>query len=68
MNRDSQPERGTGADGDDAQRGDTERGSDGLRRIDARALLSDEREVILVHGRQEYRLRCTSSGKLILTK
>jgi len=37
------------------------------RRIDVRELLGDRREVLIVHGGREYRLRLTSSGKLILT-
>ncbi len=31
-------------------------------------LLADAREAILEHNGQEYRLRITASGKLILTK
>ncbi|HWE22213.1 MAG TPA: hemin uptake protein HemP [Hyphomicrobiaceae bacterium] len=31
-------------------------------------LLGGERELILEHGGQDYRLRVTASGKLILTK
>jgi hemin uptake protein HemP len=31
-------------------------------------LLGEGREAILEHGGQEYRLRITSNGKLILTK
>jgi hemin uptake protein HemP len=38
------------------------------RRVDASALFVGAREVILVHEGQIYRLRITSSGKLILTK
>ena len=37
-------------------------------RLQASELLSGHREVILEHGGQEYRLRLTSNGKLILTK
>lgn len=37
-------------------------------RLDARVVLQGCREVILVHGNEEYRLKLTSSGKLILTK
>jgi hemin uptake protein HemP len=37
-------------------------------RLDVRAVLQGCREVILVHGNEEYRLKLTSSGKLILTK
>jgi hemin uptake protein HemP len=38
-----------------------------MRRIDVRELLGDRREVLIVHGGREYRLRLTSNGKLILT-
>ena len=37
-------------------------------RIDSRELLSNEREIIIVHGDDSYRLRLTSQNKLILTK
>jgi len=37
-------------------------------RIDSRALFSAEREIIIVHGEENYRLRLTSQNKLILTK
>jgi len=36
--------------------------------IDAARLLSGHREIILRHMGQDYRLRLTSNGKLILTK
>ncbi len=39
-----------------------------IRRIDVRDLVGDLREAILLHGNEEYRLRVTASGKLILTK
>jgi len=38
------------------------------RRIDVRDLLKGEREAIILHEGQEYRLRLTSNRKLILTK
>ena len=38
------------------------------QRIDSRALLQGERELIIQHGNQEYRLRHTQNDKLILTK
>jgi hemin uptake protein HemP len=44
-----------------------EKGS-AIPRIDASTLLASRREIILVHNRQEYRLRITSNDKLILTK
>ncbi|HVZ28471.1 MAG TPA: hemin uptake protein HemP [Rhizomicrobium sp.] len=37
-------------------------------RIEAAQLFGGHREVILEHDGQEYRLRLTSNGKLILTK
>ena len=39
-----------------------------LRRLSSRELLAEAQEVIIVHEGEEYRLRCTSKGKLILTK
>lgn len=38
------------------------------RRITSGELLGGEREVIILHGADEYRLRLTSNAKLILTK
>jgi hemin uptake protein HemP len=38
------------------------------RRIDTAILLQREREIVIVHRGQEYRLRVTRSDKLILTK
>ena len=38
------------------------------RRIKVSELLEGEREAILEHGGQDYRLRITANGKLILTK
>ncbi len=43
-------------------------GSNEPNRIVASTLLAGRREVILQHDGQEYRLRLTSNGKLILTK
>lgn len=40
----------------------------GPRRIPSRALFGDDREVVIVHQAQEYRLRITKADKLILTK
>jgi len=37
-------------------------------RLAASLLLQGAREVILTHGAEEYRLKLTRSGKLILTK
>jgi hemin uptake protein HemP len=39
-----------------------------LPRLDTGAVFGAGREVILVHRGQEYRLRITKAGKLILTK
>jgi len=40
----------------------------GVRRVSATALFAGGRELIIEHGSEEYRLRVTSKGKLILTK
>lgn len=40
----------------------------GLRRIKVSELLAGAREAILEHDGQDYRLRITANGKLILTK
>jgi hemin uptake protein HemP len=37
-------------------------------RVQATALLQGHREVIIEHGNEEYRLRLTRQGKLLLTK
>jgi hemin uptake protein HemP len=39
-----------------------------LRRVESVTLFQLDREVVIVHHGQEYRLRITKSGKLILTK
>jgi hemin uptake protein HemP len=38
-----------------------------VKRIPSEALLGAGREVVIVHGGREYRLRLTQNGKLILT-
>ncbi|MCC5810559.1 MAG: hemin uptake protein HemP [Ectothiorhodospiraceae bacterium] len=38
------------------------------RRVDSKSLLGNDNELIIAHGRDEYRLRLTRQGKLILTK
>jgi hemin uptake protein HemP len=38
------------------------------RSISSRELMAGERVIIIRHDREEYRLRLTASGKLILTK
>jgi hemin uptake protein HemP len=37
-------------------------------RIESRDLFAVEREIIIVHGEDIYRMRLTSQNKLILTK
>lgn len=37
-------------------------------KIAIKQLMKGQREIILQHGPEEYRLRITSTGKLILTK
>ena len=37
-------------------------------RIDSRELFAAEREIIIAHGDETYRLRLTSQNKLIVTK
>lgn len=37
-------------------------------RIDSRQLLQGGKEIVITHGSEEYRLRLTAGGKLILTK
>jgi hemin uptake protein HemP len=37
-------------------------------RLDSRDLFANEREIIIAHGEENYRLRLTSQNKLILTK
>jgi hemin uptake protein HemP len=39
-----------------------------LRRISSGELMAGSREIIILHDGQEYRLRITNAGKLILTK
>jgi len=40
----------------------------GKPRLRSAVLLQGHREVIIEHGEEEYRLRLTSQGKLLLTK
>jgi hemin uptake protein HemP len=37
-------------------------------RLDSRDLFADTREIIILHGRENYHLRLTGQNKLILTK
>jgi hemin uptake protein HemP len=39
-----------------------------LQRVSSSDLLKDAREIVIEHAGEEYRLRLTSKGKLILTK
>jgi len=39
-----------------------------LRRWQSEELLGQAGEAVITHGNQTYRLRCTTTGKLILTK
>jgi len=39
-----------------------------VQRMTSDALLAGQRELVIEHGTEEYRLRLTSKGKLILTK
>jgi hemin uptake protein HemP len=39
-----------------------------VSRIASDQLMRGQREIIIQHGREEYRLRVTAAGKLILTK
>lgn len=40
----------------------------GRRKLDSTVLLGLDNELIIAHGPDEYRLRLTRQGKLILTK
>lgn len=43
-------------------------GASGLRRVNLRAILGTDREIVICHRDEEYRLRLTSNDKLLLTK
>ncbi|MCA1908497.1 MAG: hemin uptake protein HemP [Magnetospirillum sp.] len=43
-------------------------GPDGRRRVPLDKLLGKNNELVIVHQGQEYLLRLTSNGKLLLTK
>lgn len=45
-----------------------ENGTPKLRRVTSDELLAGQNELVILHGGEEYRLRKTSKGKLILTK
>jgi hemin uptake protein HemP len=53
---------------DEVPRPATEEGARAVPRLDTAVVFGPGREVILVHRGQEYRLRITKAGKLILTK
>jgi hemin uptake protein HemP len=40
----------------------------GCRSLPSTDLFRGDREVVIVHGKEQYRLRITRAGKLILTK
>lgn len=54
-------------DGDAVER-ETSQPSGGWRRVPSVALFQGNREVVILHRGQEYRLRITKADKLILTK
>ena len=39
-----------------------------MRRVASGELMAGNREIVILHDGQEYRLRITNAGKLILTK
>jgi hemin uptake protein HemP len=45
-----------------------EPGPPARRRLESAVLFDEDREIVIVHRGQEYRLRITRSDKLILTK
>jgi len=47
---------------------DTHRRPTAVRRVGLDAILAGDREVIIEHRGEDYRLRVTSNGKLLLTK
>jgi hemin uptake protein HemP len=53
---------------DAARRVDDDRMPPAARRVSSMALFGDERELVIVHHGQVYRLRITKADKLILTK
>ena len=55
-------------DQDDARAQRAPQPGPGTRRLKVSELLAGEREAILEHDGQDYRLRITAKGKLILTK
>jgi len=45
-----------------------EQGRAGTRRVRLEAIMGGDRELIIEHRGEDYRLRLTSNGKLLLTK
>jgi hemin uptake protein HemP len=52
----------------DSDHGTGESAQEGPGRVYSPALFGGEREVVIIHQGQEYRLRITRADKLILTK
>lgn len=52
----------------ESDRGTGESAPEGPRRVDSPTLFRGDREVVIIHQGQEYRLRITRADKLILTK
>ncbi|MEX0803707.1 MAG: hemin uptake protein HemP [Candidatus Binatia bacterium] len=46
----------------------TEPSAERKRRIDSAALFRDRKDIVIIHEQEEYNLRITRNGKLILTK
>lgn len=42
--------------------------NDGRNRLSSQQLFASQNEVVIEHNNEDYRLRITSNGKLILTK
>ena len=61
-------EEGKPPGGASASTSDLSEAPEGVRRISSAELLDGDRELVIDHGGVRYRLRCTSKGKLILTK
>lgn len=51
-----------------ARRTGPTRQAEAQQQIDSVQLLSGQKELIILHAGEQYRLRCTRQGKLILTK
>lgn len=61
-------EEGKSPGGASASASDLSEAQEGVRRISSAELLEGGRELVIDHDGVRYRLRCTSKGKLILTK